>query len=57
MSSVLKDTLRDLPWTAIISDCRDTKDIILWRIALNLAEIADQLAEMNGYKVENGDAE
>lgn len=27
--------------------------VILWRIAVNLAEIADQLAEMNGYKVDS----
>lgn len=46
MSSIVKDTLRDLPWNVCI---KDEKGMILWRIAVNLAEIADQLAEMNGY--------
>lgn len=50
MSSVLKDTYADLPWNLV---CESRKDQILWRIAVNLAEIADQLAEMNGYKVDS----
>ncbi len=50
MSSVLKDTLKDIPRK---NDIQYAKDTILWRIAVNLAEIADQLAEMNGYKVDS----
>ena len=50
MSSVLKDTLKDTPRK---NDIKYAKDTILWRIAVNLAEIADQLAEMNGYKVDS----
>ena len=50
MSSILKDTLKDIPRK---NDIVYVKDIILWRIAVNLAEIADQLAEMNGYKVDS----
>ena len=50
MSSVLKDTYKDLPWNLV---CESQKDKIMWRIAVNLAEIADQLAEMNGYKVDS----
>lgn len=50
MSSIVKDTSRDLPWNMCI---KDEKDMILWRIAVNLAEIADQLAEMNGYTVDS----
>lgn len=50
MSSIVKDTSRNLPWNMCI---KDEKDMILWRIAVNLAEIADQLAEMNGYKVDS----
>lgn len=49
MSSVLKDTLKDMPR----NDIQYMKDTILWRIAVNLAEIADQLAEMNGYKIDS----
>lgn len=52
MSSIVKDTLRDLPWNMCI---KDEKDIILWRIAVNLGEIADQLAEMNGYVFDTED--
>ena len=50
MSSVLKDTLKDIPRK---NDIQYAKDTILWRIAVNLAEIADQLAEMNGYKIDS----
>lgn len=50
MSSVLKGTLKDIPRK---NDIQYVKDTILWRIAVNLAEIADQLAEMNGYKVDS----
>lgn len=50
MSSIVKDTSRNLPWNMCI---KDEKDMILWRIAVNLAEIADQLAEMNGYTVDS----
>lgn len=50
MSSVLKDTYEDLPWNLV---CESRKDQILWRIAVNLAEIADQIAEMNGYKIDS----
>lgn len=50
MSSVLKDTLKDIPRK---NDIQYEKDTILWRIAVNLAEIADQLAEINGYKIDS----
>ncbi len=50
MSSVLKNTYEDLPWNLV---CESRKDQILWRIAVNLAEIADQLAEMNGYTIDS----
>ena len=50
MSGVLKDTLKDIPRK---NDMQYAKDTILWRIAVNLAEIADQLAEMNGYKIDS----
>ena len=50
MSSVLKDTLKDIPRK---NDIQYAKDTILWRIAVNLAEIADQLAEMNEYKIDS----
>ena len=50
MSSDLKDTLKDIPRK---NDIQYAKDTILWRIAINLAEIADQLAEMNGYKIDS----
>lgn len=52
MSSIVKDTVRDLPWNVCI---KDEKDLILWRIAVNLGEIADQLAEMNGYIIDTED--
>lgn len=50
MSGVLKDTLKDIPRK---NDIQYAKNTILWRIAVNLAEIADQLAEMNGYKIDS----
>lgn len=50
MSSVLKDTYENLPWNVV---CGSRTEQILWRIAVNLAEIADQLAEMNGYKIDS----
>jgi len=52
MSSIVKDTMRDLPWNMCI---KDEKDLILWRIAVNLAEIAEQLGEMNGYVFDRED--
>lgn len=52
MSSIVKDTMRDLPWNMCI---KDEKDLILLRIAVNLAEIAEQLGEMNGYVFDRED--
>ena len=42
--SVVNETLEDLPWFGTTMQER-----ALRRIAINLAEIADQLAEKNGY--------
>lgn len=50
MSSILKDTYGDIPWNVVANT---NTNRILWRIAVNLAEIADFLAEMNGYNVDS----
>ena len=51
MSGVLKDTYKDLPQNVVCAG--NPTNQLLWRIAVNLGEIADQLAEMNGYKIDS----
>lgn len=50
MSCVTKDTYKDIGYK---SENLTICNRLLWRIAVNLAEIADFLAEMNGYKVDS----
>ena len=50
--SVVNETLEDLPWLGTTMQER-----ALIRIAINLAEIADQLAEKNGYIIAKRRAE
>ena len=51
--SVYNETIEELPWNMLDSYNMDRRmnQIIMRRIAINLAEVADQLAEMNRYVI------